>query len=227
MKIAVISLLLMFGVGAASAQLKMRKVVSTLPSELVPYLNDAQREELAHNAELRLTEEQGGGAEQDSVLVVKNMLEGNTRIDSISENFVRIALNDAVDLQVRVLPYSDSADVLCVVKTIKVPLKESEVSFYDVNWKKMDSNLGLPTNADIEGLLDIFALRPDTMSESEYAELRGLFDPIAINVDASRNDNCLQFELCIPVVPHEKKDEMKAILHPILFKWDGENFKKC
>jgi len=217
----------MLGMGEMSAQVTMKKVIGELPEQIAPYLNAAQRAELAHDAELRLANKQGGTAEQDTMLVVKNVLEGKTGVDSISDDFVRIVLTEATDLQVRLLPYSDSTNVFCVVKTICVPMKESEVTFYDESWKKIDSAFGLPNSTDVDGLLDMFVLRPDTMNEDEYNELRSWLDPVVFNVDASKADGCLRFELGVPVVPSDKKETIKAILRPILFKWNGKCFKKC
>lgn len=227
MRISIVSVLLMLGMCEVSAQVTMREVISKLPERIAPYLNATQREELAHNAELRLADKQGGGTERDTVFMIKNVLEGETAVDSISDDFVCIALTKSTDLQVRLLSRSDSTKVLCVIKNISVPMKESDVMFYDESWNKIDANFGLPNSTDAESWLDMLVQRPDTMSVDEYTELRGWLDPVVINVDASNDDECLRFELSVPIVPTDKKEAMKAILRPVLFKWNGESFEKC
>ncbi|MDY2693456.1 MAG: DUF3256 family protein, partial [Prevotella sp.] len=133
------------------AQTKMDALLTTMPKEVVPYLDKEQLAELAQFA-------------SKGVSSVKNTLEGQTTVDTISADYLRLKLSDFSTLQMRLLSVGDTAQILCVVKTVKRPVADSRVAFYDTQWKRVDTPQGLPVLADIDGLLDEFTERPDTMS---------------------------------------------------------------
>ena len=84
------------------AQTKMDALLTTMPKEVVPYLDKEQLAELAQFA-------------SKGVSSVKNTLEGETTLDSISANYLRLKLSDFSTLQMRLLSVGDTAQILCVV----------------------------------------------------------------------------------------------------------------
>ena len=195
------------------AQTKMDALLTTMPKEVVPYLDKEQLAELAQFA-------------SKGVSSVKNTLEGQTTVDSISADYLRLKLSDFSTLQMRLLSVGDTAQILCVVKTVKRPVADSRVAFYDTQWKRVDTPQGLPVLADIDGLLDEFTERPDTMSVERYEELRGWIEPVLLQVDASTSPDVLVYELSMPLLNNDDRRQLAVVMRRQLYRWDGAKFKK-
>ena len=212
-----IFLLLTMAIGAASlnAQERMDSLLRSMPETMAPYLSAAQRDELSKFTSLGDT------------IKVKNSLNGFTSIDSISNDFARISLNEGTELQIRLFNEAQTGSkVVCVIKTIKKPVAESAMRFYDTKWKVIKSNFGLPTFTDRVYTMATLTQRPDTMTEDRFKDLQNCIDPFITNADMSAHDGTITYNLSIPFNIHGKKEEIKAILRQKTFKWNGEVFKE-
>ena len=149
-----------------------------------------------------------------------------TTLDSISADYLRLKLSDFSTLQMRLLSVGDTAQILCVVKTVKRPVADSRVAFYDTQWKRVDTPQGLPVLADIDGLLDEFTERPDTMSVERYQELRSWIEPVLLQVDASTSPDVLVYELSMPLLNNDDRRQLAVVMRRQLYRWDGAKFKK-
>lgn len=210
-----------------SSQTTIDNIIGTIPKQIVPYLTESQLKELAHDAELNIAEKGKEKDRHDTLVVIKNVLGGATTIDSLSNDFARITLNEVTNLQIRLLPHNDSTNIICLVKTINKPIKESTVNFYTTDWNEIKDTFNLPSNTMSDSHVTDFLQQPDTMASNEYAELCKYFEPVVICADFSKSNDTIVYEISIPFVPHGKYNELKALTRKNMFKWTGNSFKKC
>ncbi len=196
---------------SSTAKTSISDVLGSIPKEIIPSLNDEQRSELLLNRETN-----------DS-LEIKNMLDGFTSIDSIAPDFVKISASKALELQIRLLPYNDSTQIICLVKTYTTPMLESSVSFYNTDWSALSTDFDLPNPNDPDALFSSFIQRPDTMQEETFNDLCKFIEPVVINADFSKNTT-ISYNLTLPLTSNDKTEELKAIIKPLFFKWNGDNF---
>lgn len=215
MKLLVFIFILLCGTTATTAQTSIKEIIGNIPEEIIPYVNSDQKNEL-----LEFTRK------KDSVKI-KNIFNGTTSIDTICSNFAKISTNRAAELQLILLPANDSTQIICMVKTLKSPVKESTIKFYHTNWQPIDSTFGLPDNSSADSLLNMFVHKPDTMTEERFNILRNYIEPVMMYADLKNTDNTITLNLSLPLIQKDSYNELKAIIKKISFKWDGQKFKKC
>lgn len=192
------------------AQKTIKDVFMAMPDSIIPYINAAQRAELCKFS--------GAG----DTLKIKSALNGEVFIDSISNTFARIMLNSATDLQLKLLPASDSAQIICAVKTLRKPVADSSIKFYTTGWSVINGTFGLPDRNDTEAMLDCLTARPDTMSNDRYDELRRKIEPVIVSIDIANSGSDFTYRLSLPLLNKKEQDEMKAIIKQKSFNWGGK-----
>ena len=128
----------------ADAKTDVKDLFVNMPDSMVSYLDKNKRQEMIDYAAIN----KGAG--------VVNLLEGNSVVDSLSNDYLSVALTSSSDMQMMVLPVKGDT-VVCVVKTFKVDdgvssdtsvytniIKESRVSFYSLDWTPLSISLCVP-----------------------------------------------------------------------------------
>lgn len=197
------------------AQQEIKDVIKNIPKELISYIQDEQKSKLYNTINLNDT------------VKIKNALNGTTSIYIIGKKFAKIVLNEIVDLQIKLLPYNDSTEIICLVKTIHKPVKESTIQFFSTEWNNINEKFGLPQTDNKDLSIEPFILCPDNISKEKFIELISYIDPIIINADISEADNTITYNLSIPFIQKERSEEIKSIIRQNTFKWTGCMFKKC
>lgn len=197
------------------AQSKVTSLLSTMPTELLPYLNESQQQEM------------GKFTIDNDTVKIHNQLNGTSMVTTINDDFAKVDLSEGALMLIKLLPVNDSTQIICLIRTIKVPLPESDVSFYTTGWKLINSRFGLPDLDDEDAMLDYMTLRPDNMSMEKFNELRSIIEPITISADIPEGGNTIIFNLNIPFTTKEDRDKVESIIRQKCFKWDGKSFKTC
>lgn len=210
-----LSFLLLLPVSTLMAHVTISEVISTMPEHIVPYLQEEQRAEISNFAKSKDT------------LTLKNALDGTTSVDISGSDFAEIRLNEITGMQIKLLPCNDSTEIICLVKTIGSPVKESTVQFFTSDWKEIEGDFNLPQTGDAEALLDLFVERPDSITEDTFMDLKSYIDPVLINVEVSKTEHVLTYSISLPFVTGDALDKVKSITRQNTFKWDGDKFKKC
>ncbi|MGN1376091.1 MAG: DUF3256 family protein [Prevotella sp.] len=201
---------------AAHAATNIADIVSSMPKELIPYINDNMKAELVNSVK------------NGDTISINSMLEEKIAIDSITNDFIRIKATKTTTIQLRLLPVSDSTSIICMVKTLEVPIRKSKVSLFTTSWSPVDSDYGLPTFADTSDTIDTLTCKPEDMSEDKFREIVACIDPVVTYADISSADGSITFGLSIsPFVTSDERREIKRIIRQKTFKWDGVSFKKC
>ena len=66
--------------------------------------------------------------------VVTNRMEGKSRMDVLTDDFVHIDYTPTTEVMMKLLPMNDSTDVLCMITTMKASTHDSRITFYDDAW---------------------------------------------------------------------------------------------
>ena len=186
----------------------LRDMWVSMPDTLVPYLDKSMRLSLIDYYDI------------SSKADIKNALDGTSRLDSLSTDYLSAKLNDSATLQIALLPTSDGDTLACVIKTFYTPEADSDVSIYTRSWQ-LKEQIKMPA--------DSLYSRPDTMATEHFEQLKGLISPELVGATISSNEEgrTLTFCLSIPFIYKDEEDAMKSILKQINLKWNGKRFKEC
>lgn len=199
---------------ATAAKVTITNVLSTIPEHIAPYIDKDRKEEI------------GKFSNENDSLEIKNSLNGTTRIRTISDDFALVELSKSALLQIKLLSSGDTAQIICVVRTIKSPVAESEVKFYSTDWNEIDRDYGLP-RLDAAAMLSALTVRPDTMAVARFNELQRYIEPVIVNACFDEKGEVITFGLGVPFTTKEMVCDIKAIIKKKSFKWDGEIFREC
>jgi hypothetical protein len=154
------------------------------PDSLFPYLDKAKRLELV------------------DVRETKNKLDGISKLDTLTSSFMQVSLNKLTQVQMKLVPV-DGDTLICMVKTYMLPESDSEVVFYDTNWR-LKRRVALDWRN--------YVAKADTMSNDTFKRklesLKLAFVKATINAD----NNLMDLEVEAPLQPKEEKTDLSAIL---------------
>ena len=184
----------------------------SMPDSLMPMVNKSQRIEFLDLKNLGVKAE------------VDNLLGESCQLDSVTSDYLKLTTSPSSLYEMRLLPQTSGDSLLCIVRTFSAPEKESELKFYDQEWKELEGTSLLPSNLSDVSLY--MQAKPDTMSLERYHELQAMIEPQMFHLTWSEDGNELVSQLSLPLLGKEEKAQMLALLMQRKFKWDGEKFKE-
>lgn len=110
----------------AWAKMPVRQWIVSMPDSVMPLLT--------RNNRLDFIDFVDSGMEA----VVTNRLDGKSRMTMLSEDFASIEYTKSSVVAMKLLPLTDTTDVLCMVTTMQGGVKDSRVAFYDEQWRELD-----------------------------------------------------------------------------------------
>ena len=116
-------------VSLAWAKVPLRQWIVSMPDSVMPLLSKNNR--------LDFIDFIDGGMEA----VVTNRLDGKSRMTMLSEDFASIEYTRSSVVTMKLLPLTDTTDVLCMVTTMQGGVKDSRITFYDERWEELDAEL--------------------------------------------------------------------------------------
>lgn len=184
----------------------------SMPDSLMPMVNKSQRIEFLDLKNLGVKAE------------VDNLLGESCQLDSVTSDYLKLTTSPSSLYEMRLLPQTSGDSLLCIVRTFSAPEKESELKFYDQEWKELEGTSLLPSNLSDVSLY--MQAKSDTMSLERYHELQAMIEPQMFHLTWSEDGNELVSQLSLPLLGKEEKAQMLALLMQRKFKWDGEKFKE-
>lgn len=184
----------------------------SMPDSLMPMVNKSQRIEFLDLKNLGVKAE------------VDNLLGESCQLDSVTSDYLKLTTSPSSLYEMRLLPQTSGDSLLCIVRTFSAPEKESELKFYDQEWKELEGTSLLPSNLSDVSLY--MQAKPDTKSLERYHELQAMIEPQMFHLTWSEDGNELVSQLSLPLLGKEEKAQMLALLMQRKFKWDGEKFKE-
>lgn len=200
---------------AAALQLQAKSMVelwNAMPDSVIPYID--------RNHRLEMTEFIGMGLSGD----VDNGLQGKSKMDTITADYIRLTLNESMVMQLKRLPSVTGDSLLCVVKTWLAPEPESELTLYTQDWQPLEQSqlVGDRPWADWRTAL---WTRPDTMAVADFDALRTATDLVLVAATLAPQTATITLQGTAPVALAADKPRLKAALPPRTFTWDGRAFR--
>lgn len=170
---------------------KIKDVFVSMPDSLMPMLGKNERKDLIDIAESGMT------------TALDNDWNGRSRILALKDDYMSLLedVADSITVEMALLPRTKDT-LICLIRTIPLPHKDSELQIFDNNWKqqKLGGEISQyafsPTHA-----LDI-SLLPDTK------------DGVCITTTMRQMDN-LNDPQAFPATAREEK---------AVYKWNGRRF---
>ena len=155
--------------------------------------------------------------------VVKNRFGNVAEMKVLTDDYVLMQTSEVGTLEMKLLPLADSTKVICMVKTVSVPVADSSVRFYTSDWSQqldVKEFLQLPS-------MDAFFLPNDSLKD-EAILTRKKADMHLMKAQLSKEDTFLTFTYTTPDYLNEE-DREKLLPHlrkePIVLRWSEGKFR--
>ena len=123
-----LSLLLFMAVSMCQARGSMRQWFVAMPDSVMPLLTKNNRLDFIDFVDSGMD------------AVVTNRLEGKSRMNMLSDDYLHIEYTQTCDVAMKLLPVADTVDVLCMVTTVKAAVDDSHVVFFDESWNPIEAS---------------------------------------------------------------------------------------
>lgn len=189
----------------------LRDLWISMPDSLVPTLDKNLRTEFVELQDMKVKSD------------VTNLLGGTSVMDTITTDFLQVKMSAAATLQIKLLPQAEGDSLLCVVKTVSGPEKDSELMFYDQQWRPLDAKTYFG-GRDLSGILESLIAKPDTMNETKFLELKSMIEPKMMSAILFEHDQSIVFRLSTPLLSAEDKKKVSTIKVQRKLNWNGKTF---
>lgn len=189
----------------------MKQVFISMPESIEPLLTKVNREDCVDFIDSNMK------------AVVKNRFDHDSELKVLTDNYLLLQLTDVSTLEMRLLPLADSIQVICMVKTVCGSACDSEVRFFDTQWKELDGKEYFRFPKEEQ-----FYLPLDSIGR-EYSELRSKADMYLMKVALSSKEAELLVEYATPsYLNEEDSSKLSTYLRkePIVYEWTEGRFKE-
>lgn len=200
----------MFCVMSVVAQ-DMKSVFVAMPDSVTPLLTKVNREDCIDFLDSNMK------------AIVKNRFGNVAEMKVLTDDYVLMQTSEVGMLEMKLLPLADSTKVICMVKTVNVPVADSSVRFYTSDWSQqldVKEFLQLPS-------MDAFFLPNDSLTD-ETILTRKKADMYLMKAQLSKEDTSLTFTYTTPDYLNEE-DREKLLPHlrkePIVLRWSEGKFR--
>ena len=189
----------------------MKSVFVAMPDSVTPLLTKVNREDCIDFLDSNMK------------AVVKNRFGNVAEMKVLTDDYVLMQTSEVGTLEMKLLPLTDSTKVICMVKTVNVPVADSSVRFYTSDWSQqldVKEFLQLPS-------MDAFFLPNDSLKD-EAILTRKKADMHLMKAQLSKEDTSLTFTYTTPDYLNEE-DREKLLPHlrkePIVLRWSEGKFR--
>ena len=200
----------MFCVMSVVAQ-DMKTVFVAMPDSVTPLLTKVNREDCIDFLDSNMK------------AVVKNRFGNVAEMKVLTDDYVLMQTSEVGMLEMKLLPLADSTKVICMVKTVNVPVADSSVRFYTSDWSQqldVKEFLQLPS-------MDAFFLPNDSLKD-EAILTRKKADMHLMKAQLSKEDTSLTFTYTTPdYLNEEDREKLSPHLRkePIVLRWSEGKFR--
>ncbi|MBP3679485.1 MAG: DUF3256 family protein, partial [Bacteroidaceae bacterium] len=119
-----IYLFLVWGCTLSVVAQDMKKVFIAMPDSLTPLLTKVNKEDCIDFLASNMKAE------------IKNRFDKSSEMKVLTEDYLQMQMTENSTLEMKLLPINDSIKIVCIVKTVCSSACDSEIRFYDTNWKE-------------------------------------------------------------------------------------------
>jgi hypothetical protein len=147
---------------------------------------------------------------------VENQINDSCFLARMTDDYLQIQEGKS-SLELIVLPMINDSKVICLIRTVCAPLCDSNLEFYTVNWKKLDSNAFITPARKMQYLKD--SVNPDEQ------KVRNALVPLDISLMQFRYNpdsrELLQYYNTLEYLSADDREKVAPYLKntPVIFKW--------
>ena len=205
-----ISTLCLFAVLAVASAQEARTLFVHMPDSILPLLTPVNRADCIDFLDSRMR------------AVVTNRLGGKSEMLTLTPDYIRLQMTPKSTWQMRLLPLTDSTQVICTVSTVYGPAPDCTIRFYDTDWHFLPAVSYLPVLPQVEDfLLDM----PDSACNYRLRDVRRQADLRLLDATLTATGDSLVFRLGTPsYMEREAAEELKPFIRrSIPYLWrDGQ-----
>ena len=189
----------------------MKTVFVAMPDSVTPLLTKVNREDCIDFLDSNMK------------AVVKNRFGNVAEMKVLTDDYVLMQTSEVGTLEMKLLPLADSTKVICMVKTVNVPVADSSVRFYTSDWSQqldVKEFLQLPS-------MDAFFLPNDSLKD-EAILTRKKADMHLMKAQLSKEDTSLTFTYTTPdYLNEEDREKLSPHLRKesIVLRWSEGKFR--
>ena len=201
---------LLFFTFALQAQ-NLKTYFIALPDSLSPLLTTVNRQDFGDFLESGMKAE------------VQNRFGNTSEMKKLTENYLMIQLTSVSQMEMKLLPVNDSTKVICVAKTYKGPVADTQLAFYSTDWKELpvEDFIQLPEK-------EKFYIQPSLPEKRDSLEnLKGKADMYLLKANLSEKDNSLSLIYTVAdYLDKETADAIRPYLckEPLRYQWQAGRF---
>ena len=181
-----------------SAQ-SLREVWIEMPDSVLPYLSKSQRTELVDYVDMKADP------------AVLNAFGDSVRIERMTNNYLLVKASKVTRLEIKLL----DNNTLALVQTWKAPVAESKLSLFNLQWQPKEAVVVYNENI----------VKPDSMSEEDFADLKSLMYPRMREYRLSAENNSLSVSWNYPLLSKKDAKRVADLLKMQVVNWTGKDFR--
>ncbi|ERJ73575.1 hypothetical protein HMPREF9148_02654 [Prevotella sp. F0091] len=170
-----------------------------MPDSVLPYLSKSQRTELVDYVDMKADP------------AVLNVFGDSVRIERMTNNYLLVKASKVTRLEIKLL----DNNTLALVQTWKAPVAESKLSLFNLQWQPKEAVVVYNENI----------VKPDSMSEEEFADLKSLMYPRMREYRLSAENNSLSVSWNYPLLSKKDVKRVADLLKMQVVNWTGKDFR--
>lgn len=199
--LSIMLFLLLGGTSKVSAQ-EMRALFMTAPDNVLPMLSGIMRADLVDYVDAGMKAK------------VTNLLDGVSRLDTLSTDYLFLRPSASSSIQMALLPYNES-HLVCVINSVKAEVEDSRIDFYDLGWNRIENNVLFTPPA----IRDFFH-PSDTVGK--YVDMCDMY---LVSLKLGKPGNILVAEYTMPGYMNEDDARVVApLLRRLVYRWTSDGF---
>ena len=188
---------------------ELRSLFVAMPDSVLPLLTKTNRMDCIDFLDSNMKAE------------VKNRFNKTSELKVLTKDYLELQLTSQSSVEMKLLPMNDSVKVVCMVHTVCGSVCDSEITFYDTQWKQLPAKnyITLPE-------VDRFYYL--NTNEESYATVRKAADMYLMKANLSSEASTLTFIYTTPeYLSKEDREKLELYLRkePIVYQWGEGRFQ--
>jgi len=181
---------------------QMSDLFVALPDSILPLLTERNRRDmvdfLANKMEARL----------------RNRMDEYAKLDTLTDDYLHLTLSESSMVEMKRLVAADTTSLICLIRTVGNPHRDSQVEFYDTLWHRLPW-LSMP--------------RPEAaafVSGDVPFVVRALADLPLIEVSASPDSPYFTQKISLFPLSSDDRKVAEGHIHPLRYRWNGNEMER-
>lgn len=188
---------------------ELRSLFVAMPDSVLPLLTKTNRMDCIDFLDSNMKAE------------VKNRFNNTSELKVLTKDYLELQLTSQSSVEMKLLPMNDSVKVVCMVHTVCGPVCDSEITFYDTQWKQLPSK-NFITLPEVDRFYYL------NTNEESFATVRKAADMYLMKANLSSEASTLTFIYTTPdYLSKEDREKLELYLRkePIVYQWVEGRFQ--